>query len=51
MKQLYAFLFLAVVALGATSQLVVDNSLAPAQIIEDVFLANGIFVSNVTFNG
>lgn len=33
------------------SQLVVDTTQSPSSIVENVFLANGIFVSNITFNG
>ncbi|MBL7942172.1 MAG: T9SS type A sorting domain-containing protein [Flavobacteriales bacterium] len=33
------------------AQLQVDTSLTPQQIVEDVFLSNGIFVANVTYNG
>lgn len=33
------------------AQLAVDTTLTPAQTVEDIFLSNGIFVSNITFNG
>jgi hypothetical protein len=29
----------------------VDTTLTPAQAVEDIFLSNGIFISNITFNG
>ncbi|MFM7727631.1 MAG: choice-of-anchor L domain-containing protein, partial [Flavobacteriales bacterium] len=42
---------LSVFFLHATAQLDVDTSLTPQQAVEDIFLSNGIFISNVTFNG
>jgi hypothetical protein len=50
MKKIYSFLLLASMAPVALAQLTVDTTLSPQQIVEDVFLANGIFVSNITYN-
>ncbi len=49
-KNLLSAIFSLIVLCGFT-QLTIDNTHSPASIVEDVFLANGIFVSNVTFNG
>ncbi len=43
---LFSFLFL-----HASAQLEVDTTLTPQQAVEDIFLSNGIFISNVTCNG
>jgi hypothetical protein len=51
MKKLLLSTFCVCSLLMGFSQLTVDNTQSPASIVEDVFLANGIFVSNVTFNG
>jgi hypothetical protein len=37
--------------LQASAQLDVDTTLTPQQAVEDIFLSNGIFISNVTYNG
>ena len=37
--------------LQASAQLEVDTTLTPQQAVEDIFLSNGIFIANVTFNG
>ena len=42
---------LSFVFLQASAQLVVDTTLTPQQAVEDIFLSNGIFISNVTYNG
>jgi hypothetical protein len=33
------------------AQLTVDTTVTPAQAVEDIFLSNGVFISNITFNG
>ena len=38
-------------SLQLSAQLAVDTTLTPAQAVEDIFLSNGIFISNITFNG
>lgn len=35
----------------ASAQITVDNSLTPAQLVQDVLLGSGVSVSNVTFTG
>ncbi|MFN5620039.1 MAG: choice-of-anchor L domain-containing protein [Flavobacteriales bacterium] len=37
--------------LQSSAQLAVDTTLTPQQAVEDIFLSNGIFISNVTYNG
>jgi hypothetical protein len=51
MKHVYALLFAVMLTVQTQAQLVVDNTQPAEQIIEDVFLANGIFVSNIVYNG
>jgi len=43
--------FLSLFFLNASAQLDVDTTLTPQQAVEDIFLSNGIFISNVTCNG
>jgi len=43
--------FLSLLILQASAQLEVDTTLTPQQAVEDIFLSNGIFISNVTCNG
>ena len=43
--------FLSLFFLQASAQLDVDTTLTPQQAVEDIFLSNGIFISNVTCNG
>ncbi|MBL7942171.1 MAG: T9SS type A sorting domain-containing protein [Flavobacteriales bacterium] len=50
MKKIYTFLSLALMASATMAQLTVDTTLSPQQIVEDVFLDNGIFASNITYN-
>lgn len=51
MKKNLLSAFFSLIVFCGFAQLTVDNTQSPASIVEDVFLANGIFVSNVTFNG
>lgn len=37
--------------LGASAQMVVDNTLTPTQLVEDVLLGQGVTASNIVFNG
>lgn len=39
------------VANAASAQLVVDNSLTPQELVEDVLLGQGVVASNITFTG
>jgi hypothetical protein len=43
--------FLSLILLQASAQLEVDTTLTPQQAVEDIFLSNGIFISNITYNG
>ena len=52
MKKLTALLFCAILAAtGLRAQIVIDQSLTPAQLVQDVLLGSGVIVSNITFNG
>jgi len=51
MKHFYALVFAVLLTCQLHSQLVVDNTQPAEQVIEDVFLANGIFVANVAHYG
>jgi hypothetical protein len=50
MKKIFLPL-LSVFFMQASAQLQVDTTLTPQQAVEDIFLSNGIFISNVTCNG
>lgn len=39
------------VATGLHAQIVIDQSLTPEQLVQDVLLGSGVQVSNITFNG
>jgi hypothetical protein len=43
--------FLSLLFVQASAQLQVDTTLTPQEAVEDIFLSNGIFISNVTYNG
>lgn len=51
MKKLYTLAFALMLVSAASAQLVVDTTQTPEQIIQDAFLANGIFTSNITYTG
>lgn len=38
-------------SIGAHAQLVVNNTLTPTQLVQDVLLGSGVTVSNITYNG
>lgn len=38
-------------SVGVNAQLVVDDTMTPAQLVQDVLLGGGVSVSNITFNG
>ncbi len=44
-------LLLITFASNARAQLIIDTSLTPAQIVQDVLLGSGITVSNITYKG
>lgn len=41
----------ALLSMGVSAQLVVDNGLTPTQLVQDVLLGSGVTVSNITYNG
>ena len=51
MKKILPFIAACILCIQLNSQVVVDNTANTDQVVEDIFLANGIFVSNITFNG
>ena len=51
MKARLPLLLLSVVPAAAFSQLTIDNSLTPEQLVQNVLLGSGVAISNVTFNG
>ena len=51
MKQLHLIILLCFLGLGSRSQLVIDNTMTPAQLVQNVLLGSGITVTNVTFTG
>lgn len=51
MQRLLQTALLGVLATGLQAQLVVNTSLTPTQLVQDVLLGTGITVSNVSFNG
>lgn len=51
MKKILPFIAACFLCIQLNSQVVVDNTSNTDQVVEDIFLANGIFVSNITFNG
>jgi hypothetical protein len=51
MKKILPFIFACLLCIQLHSQVAVDNTNNTDQVVEDIFLANGIFVSNITFNG
>jgi hypothetical protein len=51
MKKIYAVCSFVIGTMGLSAQVVVDNSQTVQSIVEDLFLGNGIFVSNIQFNG
>lgn len=54
MKKLGILIFILVMMTGlyqAQAQLVVDNTLTPQQLVEDVLLGQGVVVSNITYTG
>ncbi len=51
MKHLYTLCMAVVIAANVSAQLSVDTTLTPEQIIEDAFLSNGVFTSNIVFSG
>ena len=44
-------LFALVASQNAVGQMVIDNTLTPEQLVEDVLLGQGVIVSNITFTG
>lgn len=50
MKNLLLPLF-SLFCIQISAQLEVDTTITPQQAVEDIFLSNGIFISNVTYNG
>lgn len=42
---------LLLLAQGALSQIVIDQTMTPTQLVEEVLLGSGVTVSNITFNG
>lgn len=51
MKKILPLIAAILICVQLHSQVAVDNTSNTDQVVEDVFLANGIFVSNITFNG
>lgn len=52
MKKTTITLFCAILAAtGLRAQIVIDQSLTPEQLVQDVLLGSGVQVSNITFNG
>jgi hypothetical protein len=51
MKKLYMLSALSLLQLGTIAQVMVDNTQTVQSFVEDIFLGNGIFVDNITFNG
>ena len=39
------------IALSSTAQVVIDNTLTPQQLVQDVLVGQGVQVSNITFSG
>ncbi len=44
-------LFCLLATIGLQAQIVIDQSLTPEQLVQDVLLGSGVQVSNITFNG
>ncbi len=51
MKKIYSLLIVIMLCAQLNAQVVVDNTQTVQSVVEDLFLANGIFVANVVFNG
>lgn len=52
MKKTATSLFFAIMAAtGLHAQIVIDQTLTPVQLVQDVLLGSGVQVSNITFNG
>ncbi len=50
-KRFLLFSLLSCVGIATNAQLVIDNSMTPQQLVEDVLLGGGVTASNITFNG
>jgi PKD repeat protein len=51
MRRIYSLIIVVMLCTQLNAQVVVDNSQTVQSVVEDLFLANGIFVANVVFNG
>jgi len=45
------FTFCGIIGLNSTAQVVIDNTLTPQQLVQDVLVGQGVQVSNITFSG
>ena len=50
-KRFLLYSVLSCIGIAMNAQLVIDNTMTPQQLVEDVLLGGGVTVSNVTFNG
>ncbi|MFN0033143.1 MAG: choice-of-anchor L domain-containing protein [Flavobacteriales bacterium] len=51
MKKIFTLLLIVMLCVQLNAQVLVDNTQTVETTVEDIFLANGIFVANITFNG
>ncbi len=51
MNKVYSLLIVLMLCAQLNAQVVVNNTQSVESVVEDIFLANGIFVANITFNG